>query len=65
MGVMAPLPELGEHHLLVFLLQVLILLALARGFGEACRALGHPRHGDPPTAVGVPDAVPRFSQIIY
>ncbi len=40
---MAPLPELSEQHLLVFLIQVLLLLALARGFGEVSRALGHPR----------------------
>lgn len=31
-----------EHHLLVFLLQVLLLLGLARGLGEVLRHWGHP-----------------------
>lgn len=35
-------PILGEHHLLIFLLQVLLLLALARGCGELLRRWGHP-----------------------
>ena len=34
---------MSEHHLLIFLLQVLLLLGLARGFGEFLR-----RHGYPP-----------------
>ncbi len=33
---------MSEHHLLVFLVQVLLLLALARGFGELLRRWGHP-----------------------
>ena len=33
---------MSEHHLLVFLVQVLLLLALARGFGEVLRRWGHP-----------------------
>ncbi len=40
---MTPLSEIGERELLLFLIQVLLLLGLARGFGEVCRALGHPR----------------------
>ncbi len=40
---MASVSELREWHLLVFLSQVLLLLVLARGLGEAFRALGHPR----------------------
>ena len=40
---MASLSELREWHLVVFLSQVLLLLVLARGLGEAFRALGHPR----------------------
>jgi len=32
----------SEHHLLVFLLQVLLLLGLARGLGEVLRHWGHP-----------------------
>ena len=35
-------PILSEHHLLIFLLQVLLLLALARGCGELLRRFGHP-----------------------
>lgn len=35
-------PVLSEHHLLIFLLQVLLLLALARGCGEVLRRWGHP-----------------------
>ena len=35
-------PILSEHHLLIFLLQVLLLLALARGCGELLRRWGHP-----------------------
>lgn len=35
-------PALSEHHLLIFLLQVLILLGLARGCGEVLRRWGHP-----------------------
>ena len=31
-----------EHHLLIFLIQVLLLLGLARGFGELLRRRGHP-----------------------
>ncbi len=31
-----------EHHLLIFLIQVLLLLGLARGFGEVLRRWGHP-----------------------
>jgi Kef-type K+ transport system membrane component KefB len=31
-----------EHHLLIFLIQVLLLLGLARGFGELLRRWGHP-----------------------
>ncbi|MGH0028388.1 MAG: cation:proton antiporter [Myxococcota bacterium] len=31
-----------EHHLLIFLVQVLLLLGLARGFGELLRRYGHP-----------------------
>ncbi len=31
-----------EHHLGIFLLQVLLLLGLARGLGEVLRRLGHP-----------------------
>ncbi len=33
---------MSEHHLLIFLLQVLLLLGLARGFGEVLRRFGHP-----------------------
>ena len=33
---------MSEHHLLIFLLQVLLLLGLARGFGEILRRHGHP-----------------------
>lgn len=33
---------LSEHHFLVFLLQVLLLLSCARGFGEVWRRWGHP-----------------------
>jgi Kef-type K+ transport system membrane component KefB len=33
---------MSEHHLLIFLLQVLLLLGLARGFGEVLRRWGHP-----------------------
>jgi Kef-type K+ transport system membrane component KefB len=33
---------MNEHHLLIFLLQVLLLLGLARGFGELLRRWGHP-----------------------
>ena len=40
---MPPISELDEHQLLIFLVQVLLLLVLARGLGEVCRALGHPR----------------------
>ena len=40
---MPPISELGEHQLLIFLVQMLLLLVLARGLGEVCRALGHPR----------------------
>ena len=36
-------PQLSEHHLLVFLLQVLLLLGLARGLGELCSRYGQPR----------------------
>jgi Kef-type K+ transport system membrane component KefB len=32
----------SEQHLLIFLLQVLLLLGLARGFGELLRRWGHP-----------------------
>lgn len=35
-------PTLTEHHLLIFLLQVLLLLGLARGCGECLRRWGHP-----------------------
>jgi Kef-type K+ transport system membrane component KefB len=35
-------PALSEHHLLIFLLQVLLLLGLARGCGEVLRRWGHP-----------------------
>ncbi len=35
-------PILSEHHLLIFLLQVLLLLTLARGCGELLRRWGHP-----------------------
>ena len=35
-------PTLSEHHLLIFLLQVLLLLGLARGCGELLRRWGHP-----------------------
>ena len=31
-----------EHHLLIFLVQVFLLLGLARGFGEILRRWGHP-----------------------
>jgi Kef-type K+ transport system membrane component KefB len=31
-----------EHHLLIFLLRVLLLLGLARGLGEVLRHWGHP-----------------------
>ncbi len=34
--------HLSEHHLLIFLLQVLLLLGLARGLGEVFRRWGHP-----------------------
>ncbi len=34
--------HLGEEHLLLFLFQVLLLLVLARGLGEAVRRWGHP-----------------------
>ena len=40
---MVSLSELREWHLLVFLSQMLLLLVLARGLGEAFRAFGHPR----------------------
>lgn len=41
---MIPLaPQVTEHHLLLFLLQVLLLLGLARGFGELCSRYGQPR----------------------
>ncbi len=40
---MSPISELGEHQLLIFLIQVFLLLVMARGLGEVCRALGHPR----------------------
>ena len=33
---------MSEHHLLIFLVQVLLLLGLARGFGEVLRRFGHP-----------------------
>ena len=33
----------GGEHLLIFLIQVLLLLGLARGFGELMRRLGQPR----------------------
>jgi Kef-type K+ transport system membrane component KefB len=33
---------MDEHHLLLFLLQVFLLLGLARGFGELLRRFGHP-----------------------
>ena len=33
---------LSEHHFLVFLLQILLLLVMARGFGEVLRHWGHP-----------------------
>ncbi len=36
-------PQLSEEHLLVFLLQVLLLLGLARGLGELCSRFGQPR----------------------
>jgi len=32
----------SEHHLLFFLVQMLLLLALARGFGDVLRRFGHP-----------------------
>jgi Kef-type K+ transport system membrane component KefB len=35
-------PHVTEHHLLVFLVQVLLLLALARGIGQFLRRRGHP-----------------------
>ena len=35
-------PTLTEHHLLIFLLQVLLLLGFARGCGELLRRWGHP-----------------------
>ena len=33
---------LSEHHFLIFLLQILLLLVMARGFGEVFRHWGHP-----------------------
>ena len=33
---------LSEHHLLIFLTQILLLLVMARGFGEVLRHWGHP-----------------------
>ena len=33
---------LSEHHLLIFLVQVLLLLGLARACGEVLRRWGHP-----------------------
>ena len=33
---------LSEHHILLFLIQVLILLGLARGLGELLRRVGQP-----------------------
>ena len=33
---------LSEHHFLIFLLQILLLLVMARGFGEVLRHWGHP-----------------------
>ena len=33
---------MSEHNLLVFLLQVLLLLGLARSFGEVLRRFGAP-----------------------
>ena len=33
---------MSEHNLLLFLAQMLLLLALARGFGDFLRRLGHP-----------------------
>ena len=33
---------LSEHHVLIFLLQILLLLVMARGFGEVFRHWGHP-----------------------
>lgn len=33
---------LSEHHFLIFLLQILVLLLLARGLGEVFRHWGHP-----------------------
>ncbi len=33
---------MSEHHLLLFLVQVLLLLGLARGFGGLLRRAGHP-----------------------
>ena len=36
-------PQLDEGHLLVFLVQVLLLLGLARGLGELCSRYGQPR----------------------
>jgi Kef-type K+ transport system membrane component KefB len=36
-------PQLEDAHLLIFLFQVLLLLGLARAFGELCRRFGQPR----------------------
>ncbi len=36
-------PGLGDANLLTFLVQVLLLLGLARAFGEICRRFGQPR----------------------
>ncbi|MAG31140.1 MAG: hypothetical protein CL908_09660 [Deltaproteobacteria bacterium] len=36
-------PQLSEQHLLIFLLQVLLLLGLARGLGVLCSRFGQPR----------------------
>ena len=41
---MAPFaPQISEHPLVVFLLQVLLLLGLARSLGELCGRYGQPR----------------------
>ena len=43
-GALVPFaPQISEHHLVVFLLQVLLLLGLARSLGELCSRYGQPR----------------------